>query len=176
MRGPSYTDHMPTGSRTRLAVLAVVAASLSGCGTDSGGEGSAIQPLQLRLVTSSTGGDCSAPALTTDGAASACDWTGTTTYELGESLGVVTPTSVVRSTDQGQQVVVALELDDADTSTLADVTEDAQQQRLAMLLDGRVISAAVVMDRITTGQIQLALGTAPEAEEIAARLGASATP
>lgn len=134
-------------------------------------------PLQLRLVTSSAEGPCSAPALTSDSAASACDWAGTTTYELGESLGVVTPTSVVRSTDQGsEQVVVALEFDDADTGTLGDVTRDAQQQHLAMLLDGRVVSAAVVMSPITTGHVQLALGTEPEADQIAARLGASTTP
>lgn len=172
-----YAHHMRARSVTRLAVVAVVATAFAGCGADNGDDASPTRPLQLRLMTSSAEGPCSAPAVTSDPAASACDWAGTTTYELGESLGVVTPTSVVRATDQGpEQVVVALEFDDADTSTLGDVTRNAQQQHLAMLLDGRVISAAVVMNPITTGHIQLALGTGPDAEQIAARLGASASP
>lgn len=168
---------MRTRSVTRLVVLAVVAILLPGCGTDGGDDGAPLQPLQLRLVASSADGPCGAPALTSDGAASACDWAGTTTYELGESLGVVTPTSAVRSTDHGsEQVVVALEFDDADTGTLSDVTRDAERQQLAMLLDGRVISAALVMSPVTTGQIELALGTDPDADRIASRLGASPTP
>jgi hypothetical protein len=175
--GRSYTDHVRPRSVPRLAVLAVVAAFLSGCGTDGGDDGSPVQPLQLRLVTSSASGPCDAPAPTSDGPASACDWAGTTTYELGESLGVITPTSAVRSTGQGpEQVVVALELDEADAGTLGDVTADARQQHLAMLLDGRVISAALVMDPVTTGRIELALGTGPEAGRIVARLGASEAP
>jgi len=160
----------------RLFVLAVVAAFLSGCGADGGDDASRMQPLQLRLVTSSSDGACSAPAPTSDGSASACDWAGTTTYELGESMGVVTPISVVRSTDQGpDQVVVSLVFDKADAATLGDVTRDALQGHLALLLDGRVIGAALVVDPITTGQMELGLGTAPEAEEIATRLGAAAT-
>ena len=88
-------------------------------------------------------------------------------------MGVVTPISVVRSTDQGpDQVVVSLVFDKADAATLGDVTRDALQQHLALLLDGRVIGAALVVDPITTGQMDLGLGTAPEAEEIATRLGA----
>jgi len=175
-RGRSYTRHVRTRSVTRLAVLAVVAAFVSGCGADGGDDTSPMQPLQLRLVTSSSEGPCSAAAPTSDGSASACDWAGTTTYELGGSLGVVTPTSVVRTADHGpDQVAVSLVFDKTDAATLRDVTRDALQGRLALLLDGRVIGAAVVVDPITTGQMELAFGSAPEAEEIAARLGASAT-
>ncbi len=65
--------------------------------------------LQLRLVVSSVDSACSAPALSSDGPASACDRAGVTTYELAKSLGVDTPTSVeltlvFGSTSEAKQV------------------------------------------------------------------------
>jgi preprotein translocase subunit SecD len=131
--------------------------------------------LQLRLVTSSVEGPCSAPALTSDGPASACDRAGTTTYQLGKSLGVITPISVVLRKDQGSAQTIILEFDKADTDTLGDVSREALEKHLAILLDDRVLSAPLVKNPITTSQLTLAFGTAAEAQQVAAELGASAT-
>jgi len=166
---------MRTRSFARLAFLAVVASLVAGCGAASDNGSSPAQPLQLRLVTSSAEGPCSAPALTSDGPGSACDRAGTTTYELGESLGVVTPTSVALPNDQGSGQTVVLEFDKADTSTLGDVTRGAVEKHLAILLGGRVLSAPLVKEPITTSQLTLAFETASEAEQVAAALEASAT-
>jgi preprotein translocase subunit SecD len=131
-------------------------------------------PLQLRIVTSSAEGPCSAPPLTSDGPGSACDRAGTTTYELGESLGVVTPTSVTRD-GQGTGQTVAVEFDKADASTFGDVTGKAIDKQVAVLLKGKVLSAPTVKDPITAGKVTFGFGTASEAEQVAAELGASAT-
>jgi len=93
---------------------------------------------------------------------------------LGESLGVVTPTSVTRD-GQERQTVVA-EFDKADASRLGDVTGKALEKQLAILLDGKVISAPVVKEPLTTGKVAFAFGTAAEAEKVATELGASPTP
>jgi preprotein translocase subunit SecD len=167
---------MRTWSIARLAVLAAVVALLAGCSsTASVGDGSPGTPLQLRLVASSVQGTCSAPALTSDEPASACDRAGNTTYQLGESLGVITPTSVVIPKDQGSAQSIILELDKADTGMLADVSRAAIDKHLAILLDGRVLSAPLVKNPLTTSQVTLAFGTASEAKQVAAELTASAT-
>ena len=168
---------MHTLSIARLAVLAAVVALLAGCSGAAGGDnGSPGKRLQLRVATSSVEGTCSAPALTSDGPASACDRAGTTTYQLGESLGVITPISVVLPKDQGPAQSVILEFDKADTSTLGDVSREAIDKQLAILLDGRVLSAPVVKSPLTTSQVTLAFGTASEAKQVAAELGASQPP
>jgi preprotein translocase subunit SecD len=167
---------MHTRSVARVAVLAAVVALLAGCSSAaSGGNGSPGTPLQLRLVTSSVEGPCSAPALTSDGPASACDRAGTTTYQLGKSLGVITPISVVLRKDQGSAQTIILEFDKADTDTLGDVSREALEKHLAILLGDRVLSAPLVKNPITTSQLALAFGTAAEAKQVAAELGASAT-
>jgi len=166
---------MRTRSFARLAFLAVVASLVAGCGAASDNGSSPAQPLQLRLVTSSAEGPCSAPALTSDGPGSACDRAGTTTYELAKSLGVVTPTSVTLDGQGAGQTLVA-EFDKADASKLGDVTGKAVEKQLAILLDGKVISAPVVKEPITGGKVTFAFGTAAEAEKVATELGASATP
>ena len=95
-------------------------------------------------------------------------------HELAESLGVVTPTSVTRDGQgAGQRVVV--EFDKADASTLSDVTGKAIDKQLALLLKGKVLSAATVKDPITAGKVTFGFGTASEADQVAALLGASAT-
>ena len=99
---------------------------------------------------------------------------GTTTYELAESLGVVTPTSVVRE-GQGEGQSVVVEFDEADAKTLADVTGKAIGQNLALLINGKVFSAPAVQAPITTGEINFGFGTASDADRVAALLGASAT-
>jgi preprotein translocase subunit SecD len=161
----------------RFAVLAAVATLLAGCsGTAAGATSTPGKPLQLRLVISSVEGTCSAPALSSDSPASACDRAGTTTYELAKSLGVVTPTSVALSKDQGSANSVTLELNKADTGTFANGSRKAMDKYLAIVLDGRVLSASLVKDPITTSEVTLAFGTASEAKQVAAELSASATP
>lgn len=175
--GSSYTEHVRTRSFARLTVLVAVASIVAGCSAANGANGdggSPAPPLQLRLVTSSAAGPCSAPPLTSDGPGTTCDRTGTTTYELAESLGVVTPTSVTRDGQgAGQRVVV--EFDKEDASTLSDVTGKAIDKQLALLLKGKVLSAPTVKDPITAGKVTFGFGTASEADQVAALLGASAT-
>ena len=167
---------MHTRSVARVAVLAAVVALLAGCSSAaSGGNGSPGTPLQLRLVTSSAEGPCSATTLTSGGPASACDRAGTTTYQLGKSLGVITPISVVLPKGQGSAQTVILEFDKADTDTLGDVSREALEKHLAILLDDRVLSAPLVKNPITTSQLTLAFGTAAEAKQVAAELDAPAT-
>ena len=117
---------------------------------------------------------CSAPPLTSDGPGSACDRAGTTTYELAESLGVVTPASVTRDS-QGTGQTVVVEFDKAEASTFSDVTGRAIDKQLALILDGKVLSAPPVKDPITAGEVTFGFGTASEADQVAAELGASAT-
>lgn len=175
--GRPYTERMDTRFVARIAVLAAVATLLAGCSsTATGATSSPGKPLQLRLVISSVEGTCSAPALTSDGPASACDRAGTTTYELAKSLGVVTPTSVTLPSDQGSTNSVTLELNEADTTTFGDVSREAIDKHLAIVLDGRVLSAPLVKESLTTSEMTLAFGTASEAKQVAAELRASATP
>ena len=172
--GRTYTENMRTRSFARLTALLAVASIVAGCSAANGDGGSSTSPLQLRLVTSSAEGPCSALPLTSEGPGSACDRAGTTTYELGESLGVVAPKSVKRNGQERQTVDV--EFDKADASKLGDVTGKAVEKQLAILLDGKVISAPVVKEPITGGKVTFAFGTAAEAEKVATELGASPTP
>ena len=159
------------------ALTAGAVTLLAGCGstaepdTSSGG-----MPLQLRLVVSSVDGSCTAPALTVNDASTACDREGTATYELSEVLGVITPDSVTLSSDQEPAPSVTLSLSDADTVTLGEVSREALNQNLAIVLDGRVLSAPLVMDALTTSPLTLAFASASEAELAAADLSASANP
>ncbi len=171
--GRTHTAHMRAQTFARLTVLVAVASIVAGCSAANRAGGSPTPPLQLRLVTSSAEGPCSAPPLTSDGPGSACDRAGTTTYELGESLGVVTPTSVTR--DGQERQTVDAEFDKADASKLGDVTGKAVEKQLAILLDGKVLTAPVVKEPMTTGKVTFAFGTAAEAEKVVAELSASAT-
>jgi preprotein translocase subunit SecD len=162
-------------SFARLIVLVAVASVATGCSAANSGGGSPTPQLQLRIVTSSVQGPCSAPPLTSDGPGSACDRAGTTTYGLAKSLGVVTPTSVTRDGQRTGQTVVA-ELDEADASKFGDVTGKTVDMQLAILLGGKVLSAPVVKEPLTGGKVAFTFGTASEAEKVATELGASATP
>jgi len=164
-------------SFAHLALLVSIAAIAAGCAAADGAEGpggSMAPPLQLRRVTSSATGPCSAPPLTADGPGTTCDIEGATTYELAETLGVVTPTSVVRES-QGGGLTLVVEFDDADTKTLEDVSGQAIGEELAILLDGKVLSAPTVQAPITTSPITFGFGTASDADRVAALLGTSAT-
>ena len=154
--------------RTRPVALLALALATTGCGaTTSGGE-APYASLQLRIVSSTADGPCEVPPLDTDGPGSACDRAGTTTYVLGESLGVVTPSSV---THEGATIAVVF--DEADSDTLAEASDAAREQQLAVLLDGAVLSAPVVKAPITDGRVVIAFGTEAEAEEVVADLGAT---
>jgi len=173
--GHTRIGHLPPQAFARLTVLVAVASIVAGCSAANGDGGSTKPPLQLRLVTSSAEGPCSAPPLTTDGPGSACDRAGTTTYKLGESLGVVTPVSVTLDGQAAGQTVNA-EFDKADASKLGDVTGKAIEKQLAILLDGKVLTAPLVKEPLTGGKVAFAVGTPAEAEQVAAELSASPTP
>lgn len=126
--------------------------------------------LDLRLVTSSRSGECTAPALTTDAPGTACDLGATTTYELGESLGHVTPASVQLGGGQPAGATVTLTFEGTDQATFAAVTDDAIGQQLAMLADGTVLLAAQVMSPIPGGSMVLSADTPATASAIVAVL------
>ena len=162
---------MNTRRIARLATILVAAGVLAACSSP----GSASAPsLQLRLVTSSTEGACNAPALATDGPGTACSEEGTTTYQVGASLGTITPTSVTRP-DVGGGLDLDLAFDQAGSAKLGEVTGKAIGKQLAVLIDGRVLSAVQVADAITGGTVRMAFGTSAEAARVAALLHASAT-
>lgn len=171
--GRTHNEHLRAQTFARLSVLVAVASIVAGCSAANSDGGSPAPPLQLRLVTSSAEGPCSAPPLTTDGPGSACDRAGTTTYKLGESLGVVTPTSVTRDGQERQALEV--EFNKADASKFGDVTGKAVEKQLAILLHGKVLAAPVVKAPLTSGKMSFAFGTAAEAEKVATELGASPT-
>ncbi len=166
---------MRTTSLARLAALVAAVSVVAGCSAANGAVSSTAAPLQLRLVTSSAQDRCSAAPLTSAGPGSACNSAGTTTYELGESLGVVTPTSVTR-TGRGAGQTVDVMFDTADGNTLAEVTRAAVGKQLALLAEGRVLSAPRVAAAITGGALTFSFGTAAEADQVAAALGATAPP
>ena len=178
----------------RLLALVAAASVVAGCGgageTAGASDGSSTSSatngstgatpalttpaLQLRLVISSSSGACSAAPLTSDGPGGACDQAGATTYELAESLGVVTPTSVARG-DQGGGQTVLLELDPAGARTLDAATGRANGKQLAFLLQGTVLSAPTVMGPLTVGNaLTLGFATAAEADQVSAELGGPA--
>ncbi len=166
LRGPTFA----------LALAAIVTL-LTGCSSAAVGDTSSPgKPLELRLLISSVDGPCTAPALTSDDAGTACDREGTTTYELAKVLGEVTPDSVALSEDQGSANSVTLGLSDADTGTLGDVSREALNKNLAIVLEGRVLSAPLVKDALIASMLTLMFETASEAKQVAADLGAPATP
>ena len=169
---------MPARSSAHLVVLVAAATGLAGCGSASGNSaasGSPAPTLQLRLVTSSTDGPCSEPPLTSDAPGSACGQSGTTTYQVGESLGEVTPTAVTYPGGQAARQVFTFEFDQAGSVKLGDVTREAVGEQVAVLVDGRVFSAPRVMNPITNGQLELVTTTPAEAKQVAAALHASVT-
>jgi preprotein translocase subunit SecD len=155
----------------RAAILATVGV-LAACGSPSG---TSTPSLQFRLVTSSADGPCAVPALVTDGPGSACGEAGTTTYQVGASLGTITPTAVTRPGVAGG-LALDLGFDQAGSAKLGELTGKAIGKQMALLVDGRVLGASRVMDAITTGTVRLSVATSAEASQIAALLHASPSP
>ncbi len=123
-------------------------------------------------MTSSTEGPCDAPALVTDGAGSACGEDGTTTYQVGASLGTITPASVTRP-GVGDGLVLDLAFDQAGSATLGEVTGKAIGKQMAALIDGRVLSAPHVAAAITGGTVRMSFATSAEAARVAVLLHAT---
>jgi hypothetical protein len=160
----------------RCVVLVVAVSVLAGCSsTATGGTIPPGRSLQLRLTMSSLQGACTAPVLSSTGPGRACDRTGNITYELGKLLGTVKPTAVALDAEKGSGNSITLEFNKADTSTLEDVSREAINKHLAIILDGRVISAAIVEEPITTSELTIAFATAPEAKQVAAAMDTSKT-
>ncbi len=123
-------------------------------------------------MTSSTEGACDAPALATDGPGTACSEEGTTTYQVGASLGTITPTSVTRpGVGDGRELDLAF--DQAGSAKLGEVTGKAIGKQVAVLIEGQVLSAPHVVDAITTGKVQMSFGTSTDATRVAALLHAT---
>lgn len=156
-------------------LILVAAASVVARCSDSETSSSPTPALQLRLVTSSSEGPCSEPPLTSDAPGTTCGMAGVTTYEVGRLLGEVTPTTATLTDSQGSGPGIAIELDETNAATLGEVTGEAIDEQLALLLEGRVISAPRVAEPITTGQLVLAMPIPAEAEQVVATLGAPAT-
>ncbi|MGV8977357.1 MAG: SecDF P1 head subdomain-containing protein [Cellulomonas sp.] len=171
------------GSFFRPVALVATVLVLAGCASTGGVSAagsssptSTAPTLQLRLVDSSTDGPCSEPPLPSDAHGSACDESGTTTYQVGASLGAVTPTSVTYPGGEAERQMFTIQFDQAGSTTLADVSRAAIGQQLALLVEGRVLTAAKVLVPITGGQFELATTTPAQASTAAAALHASATP
>jgi preprotein translocase subunit SecD len=94
---------------------------------------------------------------------------------VGASLGDVTPTAVTYPGGEASRQVFTIQFDQPGSVTLADVTRGAVGKQLALLVEGRVLSAAHVVNPITGGQFKLATTTPAEASKLAAALHASAT-
>ena len=71
---------------------------------------------------------------------------------------------------------MTLDLNDADAETLSAASSKALDKNLAMVLDGRVLSAPLVKDTLTRSSLTLMFATASEAEQAVADLSASTTP
>ncbi|MBP1302156.1 hypothetical protein [Curtobacterium sp. 1310] len=165
MKGPRFT---------RLAAAAGLVAVLTGCATQAPpADGPAMKSLQLRAVVSEVEEACTAPPVTTEVAASACDQDGATTYRLAKSLGSITPTSAHRSDGEGAGGSIVLQFDRTDSDVLASATRETIDERMAILLDGRVLSAPQVMEPLTGGEVTLAFGSSAEAREVDDRLRAT---
>jgi preprotein translocase subunit SecD len=74
---------------------------------------------------------------------------------------------------EGSPQSVVLNFNKADTRTLDAVSRQAMGKSLAILLDGRVLSAPIVEEPITTSQVTSAFATSSEATQVASELGAS---
>ncbi|KFF59046.1 hypothetical protein JF66_14060 [Cryobacterium sp. MLB-32] len=80
------------------------------------------------------------------------------------------------SDDQGSTNAVTLDLNDTDTETLSAASSKALDKNLAIVLDGRVLSAPLVKDTLTSSPLTLMFTTASEAKQAAADLRTSTTP
>lgn len=97
------------------------------------------------------------------------------TYQPFMTGEVITSANV--GTDQQNQIVVNLTMNDAGTKTWAEYTASHVNQRVAIVLDGIIQSAPSIREPIPTGDTQISGDfTADEAKRLAAVLEAGALP
>lgn len=95
---------------------------------------------------------------------------------MGPSLGQVTPTAVTYPGGTAATRVFNLELDQAGSATLSDITSKTVGKQLAFVVDGRVLNAPNVGSPIAGGSLLLETSTPTETAQVAAALHATATP
>ncbi len=136
----------------------------------AGGRPSAPEAVQFRPVLTAEQGDCTA---TPPPSGTACDSEGNR-YLLGKvELDGAHVTEVEAAAGQDTAWVVNLRLDDEGSKSFARLTSElatktSPQNQLAIVVDGRVVSAPVVMSPITGGQVQISSKfTQQDAEKLA---------
>jgi hypothetical protein len=159
-----------------VVVLIVSAALLISGGDDPDAEPSAAvrYGLEIRRVQSSVPGDCEGP---TPAPAVFCDGTGTR-YTLGppELDGTqVRSVDAKQSTYDDGQGLIRISLDETGAATFAQLTtqlsETGQEGRVAVVVDGQVVTAPLVTSPITEGQIDISGAfSKSDAEDLVARM------
>lgn len=186
---PRRTRRLVLVAAAVLVLLLAVPLALRSLGGDSPevgvatGPGGAAPPpaFQLRVTDGVAGRPCPAAATATapEEPAVACDEAGVP-YDLGPAFvaGGVTGAEAFRTTGRDATWAVSVGLDDPSAAALARVSRDlvGTADRLAVVLDGVVLTAPMVAAPLTTGQLQLA-GTLDrqEATDLAARLDSLAS-
>lgn len=140
----------------RLPWLVLTALLVAGCGRQASPVASTVLPsLQLRHVVSEAEGACTAPPLLTDAAGTSCSFDGRWSYALGPSLADLQPVSARFGSDPlGLETNLEVRLDRAGVERFADVSGDSIGRRVAVLFDGRVVTAPVIQSRIE-GDLQI---------------------
>lgn len=147
----------------------VLASALGGCGIADrlgGGNGDASpssavgpaklsRPLELRAVTQQSAAPCAAGLI--------ADTEGTSCYRLAEEKLTIDEVESIKSgpAQQGTGFVIDLTLNSDDAKAFGDLTgrlskEQTPRNQVAVVVDGKVVTAPAVMDAITGGQVQIA--------------------
>lgn len=144
----------------RLPWLVLTALLVAGCGRQATPVAATVlPPLQLRLVLAEPSGSCTAPPLLAPGPGTACSWDSSSTYSLGPSLGDLQPTSAQLTSDAlGIGEVLDVQLDHDSAARFEQLTADALNRQVAVLLQGRVASAPTIQSRIAGGELQITGG------------------
>lgn len=172
-----------------LVLLVAVPLALRSSGGDGSDVGVATDPgptapppaFQLRVTDGVAGRPCPAPPVVAapEEPAVACDEAGVA-YDLDPAFvaGGVTGAEAFRTAGRDATWAVSVELDGAGAAALARVSRGlvGTADRLAVVLDGVVLTAPMVAAPLTTGELQLA-GTfdRQEATDLAARLDSLAS-
>jgi hypothetical protein len=106
-------------------------------------------------------GDCAAEPVTTPDVAAACSEDGTEVFLLGAvALDQSNIASVEQMDDQNADTTASLTFDESGSAALAKLTREATslqepRNRIAITIDGAVVSAPAVAEEITVGQVQI---------------------
>jgi hypothetical protein len=140
-------------------------------GTADGAPASAPKAVEFRRVVKATPGGCASPASGSGGVVCGADGT---SYTLGSVELDGKHVSQVTARDSNGSWVVALELDDEGGRLFGQLTAELAKQpppanQLAIVVDGKVVSAPTVMSAITGGEVEISSGfTQQEAQKLAA--------